>query len=684
MAYAVKYRCEFDDVNSEGNTGIAWQVDIEEDGFSGDITTLQGAGDPLKFDFDNDSDDVFDPLKPSSAILTVMSEEHFALIDLYASEDLQYRVKIYEDSDLYWQGWIESQNYSEPYEDVPYPVTITAICGLKYLKNIPYDDSGTPYNGRMFESQIIIDILGKLEYTGFTEYVNIYEEGMDDSTDDSPMDQMKIDVDVFQDKYCDEVLSEVIKRWNACIKHKDGGFIIYRPKELIETTVYGRIFTDATTKSSTSFAPAQYINRAAHVTTREQVPGGVVIIDPAARLIKIHQDYSNKISWIENWQFLPETWDGTDFEHWISDVDGAGRISDYLYLENEPRGIILPTSTSYYDKSTTQSFAFYGVYSVDDILWIEFEYMFCNYYTDVIANAYIYITIQDAVSQKYLKILDNAFDNYCEWVDPPLASIVVYASTVASGVTAWQSFKRSVVGLPTGGEYNIILWSTRCNDAHYASLVTGIRDIKFYITSSTVIEKQKVRSIWQRLTWRSGPGGESFIGLRNKYYNVQYKEPIENVVINDFEIDNSINGVERDYDYILGDVIDADIDNIIEQFAGSLAILQTRVDTITLTGSSGTCHVLVGGVTKTATWNTSLTQTAADFVTDFASFYDAVDITLTSSGANLIFTAQTKGDDFYNYAQSDYLPGGDIVNNVSDDLDGVIVYTTVSLVVSID
>lgn len=126
MAWATKYRCEVTDIY-----GVEWDIRIREDGFSGTITNLVGAGDPILFEWNNDSDDVFEPIKSSRLNLTVWSETNFSLIDLYSTEDLQFQVQAYQNSVLFWQGYIITGNYSEPYIDVPYPVTITASCGLE-------------------------------------------------------------------------------------------------------------------------------------------------------------------------------------------------------------------------------------------------------------------------------------------------------------------------------------------------------------------------------------------------------------------------------------------------------------------------------------------------------------------------------------------------------------------------
>lgn len=91
-----------------------------------------------------------------------------------------------------------------------------------------------------------------------------------------------------------------------------------------------------------------------------------------------------------------------------------------------------------------------------------------------------------------------------------------------------------------------------------------------------------------------------------------------------------------------------------------------QVDTITLTGTSGTATIAAaGGLTKTATFSISLTQTAANFVTANAAAYLAVGIVLTSSGDDLIFTDNDPGKGFTNPT----------ITNATGDLAGSVVNT---------
>jgi hypothetical protein len=92
-----------------------------------------------------------------------------------------------------------------------------------------------------------------------------------------------------------------------------------------------------------------------------------------------------------------------------------------------------------------------------------------------------------------------------------------------------------------------------------------------------------------------------------------------------------------------------------------------QVATVTLTGTDGTAEITVaGGLTKTVTFNTDLTTTASDFDTAHSAAYTAVGITVTSSGADIIFTAAVAGVGF----------DSPVITNLTEDLDGTVVDTT--------
>lgn len=91
-----------------------------------------------------------------------------------------------------------------------------------------------------------------------------------------------------------------------------------------------------------------------------------------------------------------------------------------------------------------------------------------------------------------------------------------------------------------------------------------------------------------------------------------------------------------------------------------------QVDTVTLTGTSGTANINVDGVNYLATFNSTLTQTATDFDTTHSAALTARGITVTSSGATVIFTAAVAGQPHLVVAPA----------NVSGNLAGSVANTT--------
>ena len=514
------------------------------------LINLIAAGIPLNFEWNNESDDVFDPIRPSKAIINVKSMTNFTLTELYSVEDMQYRVRIYQNDTLFWMGYIITRDYSEPYEDVPYTVTIKASCGLEVLSDILYDNNGEYYNGRRFYSQMIIDILRKIGYTGFTEYINIYEGAMAHTTSDSPLDQLKIDVDVFRDMYCDEVLKELLKIFNARIKHKDGTFVIYRPVELAETTVYGRIFTATETHSSTNFSTTKYIKRISHSSTLKQVPGGEEMIQSPARKITINQNYGNKDSWLDNYEFKGETFDGTNFKYWTQATGSNVKLITDI-ISGETDGVFIDSNSSSYEYYLEQIFGSASRYSYTDELVFEFDYLLYNSSGSPQGNVpfYIYIECHTTVYNGSLYEWD---ENECQFTIPPV--VITIQNTSPVGSSGWYHWKRKIAGLNSG--YLIIrIFATNNASSHVA-----IKNIVIKAISGKITRIPKV-----------GFRRDRYSTLSSKWNMAKYTR-LETILGKKYNPTTVIRGgIDLDYDYLLGDVTDADIDNVAEQFAGSLA-----------------------------------------------------------------------------------------------------------------
>ena len=447
MSWNVHYRTETGDILE-----LNWRIDIEEVDYSGSIITMQTTGDPINFNFLTATDNIYEnPIKGSSVTFSVYSDTNFQFIDLTAIYDLQYRVSIYiNDTTLKWRGFLAPWQYQEPYNAPSYPVSITATDSLGFLKNIPYSDSGVPYNGRQFISKIVLDILNKIQVVTFTEYVNIYETRMANTVDDSPFDQQELDVDLFLGLNCYDTLELVLKSFNAVIRQNlDGTIVIYRPTELVNTTVYGRVFTAFDTKTSTSFNPSRYISRAGALTNLRDVEGGMMIQQSQASEVDIIHDYGNKESWIDNWQFKGDTFIQTGLLQYT--ISGWSRANNCVVIPisnaiaGETEGIIIGSQNAYptLDTYIFQPFGFNAVKSTSDVLNIEFDYLLYNVSTTNRIGEYIYIELKSDNADWWLYAVDA---NVCAW--SATYTRLEILSDAPIGITDWVTFKRKIPGLP--------------------------------------------------------------------------------------------------------------------------------------------------------------------------------------------------------------------------------------------
>lgn len=653
MAWATKYRCEFID-----NGGLVWKWDFQWDGYSGDVIDMQGTGDPGMYEALSDTDDILDnPIKGTQVKLKVYAEENLDYEDFFTVKDMEVKCLIYAGSNLFFSGYVQSRTYSEPYDGAPYWVEITAICGLALLKNHKYDDSGSTYYGHEFISAIIMDdILDKIDYNKFHEIINIYDSDINSAVGDSPLDQILLDRIRFADMSCYEVLSYILMSFNAVIRQAEGVFYIYRPLELRHGTSYCRTYTTSTLKSDSTIDVVIYIDSTGTATELHSHNGGVKMLLIPAKKIILHQDLGYKESWLKNYKF-----DSIDLDlsygliptHWEPTNITSGCIYPVSkYDPSSKGGIAIGPYNTYpaLSKYIAQEIGDNAIVAAGDVMILEFEYQWFNFEASAKAPQFYFSVVAGLYS------LDEKDGSYAEWVTP--ATNMSIRESVDPGSSGWQSWKRIISSLDVNGPITVTLYCLDNTD----DISIGIKNIHLTVVSDSISIKKTYKRNY-------GNPRKRYSSWRFDYQR-EYTD-IAEVVQKDIKVTNSIEGDEIERDYIIGDVLNSDvnINNITEQFSGATvrAVKQYRVDEITLTGTSGRARVTVNRINATAVWATDLTATAALFVTTYATLYDAANITLTSSGATLIFTSQVLGMEY---------EGDSAVLNLEGDLDGTVAYTT--------
>lgn len=600
--FQVKKRAEFTDI-----LGVDWKDDIEEDG-TPVMATMQATGDPLHIEWLTPGDDIIlNPIKGSIATLNIECNTDSQYIDLYNSGSMVFKRKIYCGDTLYWQGWVNS-DYTEPYSNPPYTVSIVASDGLGMLKNILYDNAGTAYEDRDYQHNILLNIFAKIGYTQFTEYCNIYEDRMDDGVADSPFVQCLADNDVFAGLDCYTVLEAILKPYNAIIRQLDGEFVIFRPVELKEAIVYGRIIT-AGSVTGTSIDPDQFLNRPGLTDSSDliDVNGGVLMMQPPIKKFTAYQDYGYKESWIDNHRFAFDS-DTHTFEAWT--IHGGDNFHPLQYRTGEPEGLLINPATAQF---ITQPFGDYARASGADVFRFEFDYKFINATGSVVTNTSFNIALINGSTPYYLKHPASDDDTTVQWTTT-ISYLTITVDAVAKGEGQWQTWTRYVTGLPEDGALQVVLYS-------HPTLSLCINNVRFYATSDNIITLKKKVDWLERIrlfTYLTLAMIPAFsIIMLTKYFQTVYdkkpepKKPISDVkevVVHEYVATNAINGKDMSVSYILGDVTDTGIDNVLEQFKGSL------------------CISITGSLTQTESWHTRgnteglrLLQIAANEIADLHS-----------------------------------------------------------------
>ena len=445
MAFSTKYKGEFTD-----NEGEDWTVEILEDGYGGAVNTMRLAGVPLIIEWPSDNDDCFDQnIRGSSASIGVYCESDFQYSELFTSDNLEFKVYIYTGTGGgivdRWHGWITSNVWNEPYSLIPYAITISATDGLGLLKDIDFADLSL--TGRQTHAKIIYDTLSVIGFTAFTEYINIYESTMDATTSDSPLDQAGADVLLWDELTLYDALTDILKMYNAAIIQYNGEMVLYRYKELNNGTMYGRTFTSATAKSSTTKTPAQDIDR---TTTPSNFieHGGTLMIAPQVKELILTQDYGVRESILKTWEFNFEDFTGAatswDVSNWTEAVTPDPRpISNSSALRSEDPGVLL--------HSTTTSSGNVRIYQDVDVLTsasgsfvVAFDYGAYNPTGgSLTATIEVEISIDESGTVYY-------FTGYGWNVTPTRIPISENLTVGAGDFSGWNSYKKGIDGSKTG------------------------------------------------------------------------------------------------------------------------------------------------------------------------------------------------------------------------------------------
>lgn len=143
-------------------------IEILEDGYSGDVSPLYPTGDVLTITQGQIDDDELVALRGSQATLSLLCVDNGdPFVELFSTDPMRFMLRVRLSRGLrwmnYWQGYLSSSSYSQPYALPPYPITLRAVDGLALLKDIPYlTAEGERYEGVSSLSTIIANTMAHI------------------------------------------------------------------------------------------------------------------------------------------------------------------------------------------------------------------------------------------------------------------------------------------------------------------------------------------------------------------------------------------------------------------------------------------------------------------------------------------------------------------------------------------
>jgi len=240
MAYGVKYRLEFVDDNLKGK-----KIEILKDGYSGSVLALTGTNDPLSIEWSG-NDNFYDPIIGSTCSINLFDTDTSNYDNFYEFDEREYKIIIYyKDSggsyQIYWQGWLLTDQFKEAVTTKPFGITLKGYDGLGSLDGFtaPIDLTSVGFKDLMY---YIHNSLANLDL-GLDIYVSndIQKDGASgsdytfyDQTTLSPKSFLKDGVDLRTAK---DVLGQILKFSNARIFQSYGKWYIINNSSYSEQSV---------------------------------------------------------------------------------------------------------------------------------------------------------------------------------------------------------------------------------------------------------------------------------------------------------------------------------------------------------------------------------------------------------------------------------------------------------------
>lgn len=248
MAYAKKFTIRFKQIKGYDSVD-GWIIDIYKEGHGGGSTELYTERDSITLKRDGGQFEWVNGSKLSFELFN-LTEEQYIEFRTAAFGDYYCNLKR-EDGTLVWRGYLQSEIYTEAYDQPPYTAKLEFTCGLNHLKYERFQDGATLYSGQKSLIEVIRLCLNKLPIPiDIREFINVYDDSMTSTTSSSMLNQTFVDCGLYKEEQngvevgftCHRVLEEILKCFNAHIFEYDVRWYLIRWQEYSNSTMYYRDF----------------------------------------------------------------------------------------------------------------------------------------------------------------------------------------------------------------------------------------------------------------------------------------------------------------------------------------------------------------------------------------------------------------------------------------------------------
>jgi hypothetical protein len=351
MAYGQKYSVTF---ATRADKDV--ELKIWQDGYSGAIIDLQGAG--LNLEYIPNSDDPYEPIFASQLGISIDFTDELSNIINFTNIDDRYNyVEMYVNNVIEWVGFIINDNVQVSYSTGRKIATFNATDGLGMLKDIPFEPPAgnngvNDINSLLTILRTCFNAIGFKNNRNTVTMCSYFANGMSDRSVNSWQDPFVQTYMAYRnflkDEYtytnCLEIITNIAKSFGCRVFQANGKWWIVSVNEFAETNAYYTEYNTSGTRVNN--LDGNLINTSSIIQPYLTNTSGLYFIDNSQ--LKILNKGFYKIIAEADVEIAPnyipngnlEDNDGTEATYWTRNSTGDGTctlqqntILDYYYFE---------------------------------------------------------------------------------------------------------------------------------------------------------------------------------------------------------------------------------------------------------------------------------------------------------------------------------------------------------------